>query len=70
MFWCIDLKVFPGAFLVAQIAAPMTNVGCVPPSDEIGTTGSAGLMDDSPEHTLCGNLCSEMLAGVILSSVL
>ena len=48
----------------------MTNVGCVPPSDEIGTTGSAGLMDDSPEHTLCGNLCSQMLDGVILSSVL
>ena len=41
-------------FLVAQVVvAPMTNVGCVPPSDEIGTTGSDhGVMVHPPQHNL------------------
>ena len=50
----------------SALAAPMTNVGCVPPSDEIGTTGSdGGRMADPPaQHTLLsyysyGRLCSE-----------
>ena len=41
-------------FVVVGVAvAPMTNVGCVPPSsDEIGTTGSDhGVMIHPPKHT-------------------
>ena len=53
-------------FPVVGVVAPITNVGCVPPSDEIGTTGSDhGVMVDPPQHTmllgyfLYGGLCSE-----------
>ena len=52
-------------FPLVGVSAPMTNVGCVPPSDEIGTTGSDHrVMVDPLQHTLLdsflyGSLCSE-----------
>ena len=66
--WCIIWvkEIQLGLSGGSALAAPMTNVGCVPPSDEIGTTGSdGGRMADPPaQHTLLsyysyGRLCSE-----------